>query len=301
MLPGVMIAPFTFEVTAPISEPTDFVAYADIDECLDGTATCSPFATCTNTIGSFTYTCQPGYVDVSGAGSVCEEKHYECPAITVKVSNGEALDFGWRIREMRLYSKDDCSPESEVVANSEKQPITASIYPVSDPNLVPSAGEIAPYNHAREIVRALQCYTKCGSGTYAGARKLSRARRMSILGADWSECGGYDKNTDNEESSTALCATEPTCIEVCNQLPDCAGFYLRTEKSEGKSCVLYTDGSIGDKIVTEVEGSFYTKAYRVILDSSPYEPSHPPFLVYDDNGRSHSMTEAPPYNNTEWR
>jgi hypothetical protein len=294
MLPGTMVSAGTFSVTASITEATDFVAYADIDECAAGTSTCSPFATCTNTIGSFTCTCMPGYVDVSGDGSVCEEKHYECPAISVKVSNGEALDFGWRIREMRLYSSEDCSAASEVA------PGTASIYPVSEPGLVPSAGAIAPFNHPREIVRALQCYTKCGSGTYAGARKLSRARRMSILGADWSECGGYDKNTDNDESSTALCATEPTCIEVCNQLPECAGFYMRDGKGSGgaKSCVLYT--STDDKVTTEIAGSFYTKAYRVVIDSSAYEPSHPPFLVYDDNGRSHSMTEAPPYNNTEW-
>merc|ERR1719159_131122 len=53
-------------------------------------------------------------------------------------------------------------------------------------------------------------------------------------------------------------------------------------------------------VATETAGSFYTKSYRVKIESSPYEPSHPPFLIYDDHGRSHSMTEAPPYNNTEW-
>jgi hypothetical protein len=295
MLPGVMVAAGTYEVKASITKPTDFVAYADIDECMAGTSTCSPFATCTNTIGSFTCMCMPGYVDTSGDGSVCEEKLYECPPITVKVSNGEALDFGWRIREMRLYSSDDCSAESEVA------PGTASIYPKSTtPNTVPAGYEIKPYYHPREIVRALQCFTKCGSGTYAGARKLSRARRMSILGADWSECGGYDKNMDNEESSTALCATEPTCIEVCNQLPECAGFYMREAKGDSKSCVLYTSSDKDLFVQTEILGLFYTKAYRVLLESSPFEPSHPPFLVYDDHGRSHSMKEAPPYNNTEW-
>ena len=39
-------------------------------------------------------------------------------------------------------------------------------------------------------------------------------RETQILGADWSECGGYEKNTDNTEASTALCATEDTCKEV---------------------------------------------------------------------------------------
>merc|ERR1719487_2161170 len=294
MIPGTMVSAGTFSVTASITEATDFVAYADIDECKAGTSTCSAFATCTNTIGSFTCKCNPGYKDVLGDGSECVEKMYECPAITVKVSNGEALDFGWRIREMRLYSSDDCSAESEVA------PGTASIYPVSTPGLVPSAGEIAPFMHPREIVRALQCYTKCGSGTYAGARKLSRARRMSILGADWSECSGYDKNTDNSESSPALCATEPTCIEVCNQLPECAGFYMRDKGGNTgmKSCILYTESD--PKFPMPLEGAFFTKSYRVTIESSPFEPSHPPFLIYDDHGRSHSMTEAPPFNNTEW-
>jgi hypothetical protein len=190
MLPGLPVkgVPGTYEVKASITVPTDFVAYADIDECMAGTSTCSPFATCTNTIGSFSCECMPGYVDVSAdgkVGEVCEEKLYECPAITVKVSNGEALDFGWRIREMRLYSSDDCSPESEVLSKTADGSRTASIYPISTPNFAPAPETaIMPYSHPREIVRALQCYTKCGSGTYAGARKLSRARRMSILGAD---------------------------------------------------------------------------------------------------------------------
>merc|ERR1719387_1934693 len=119
------------------------------------------------------------------------------------------------------------------------------------------SGAIAPFSHPREIVRALQCYTKCGSGTYAGARKLSRARRMSILGADWSECGGYEKATDDSEDSPALCATEPTCIEVCNQLPECAGFYLRDGKGNAgpKSCVLYTDEMLKTMVETE-RGSY---------------------------------------------
>merc|ERR1719163_1459224 len=122
-----MVSAGTFKVAASITEPTDFVAYADMDACMEG------------------------YVDVSGDGTVCEEKHYECPAITVKVSNGEAMDFGWRIREMRLYGDAECSPESEVA------PGTASIYPVSTPNMVPGDPKtIAPYSHPREIVRALQ-------------------------------------------------------------------------------------------------------------------------------------------------
>ena len=40
----------------------------DIDECADGTDTCDPNATCTNTAGSFSCACNPGYM---GDGLVC--------------------------------------------------------------------------------------------------------------------------------------------------------------------------------------------------------------------------------------
>ena len=39
--------------------------------------------------------------------------------------------------------------------------------------------------------------------------------------------------------------------EVCNQLPECAGFYLRTKGSSAKSCVLYTDAALKDMVTTE--------------------------------------------------
>jgi len=45
--------------------------YVDIDECAINTAGCNPKATCTNTIGSFTCTCLPGY---GGDGFTCEGK-----------------------------------------------------------------------------------------------------------------------------------------------------------------------------------------------------------------------------------
>ena len=44
---------------------------ADIDECAEGTHSCSPNAQCDNTDGSFTCTCLPGF---SGDGFTCEGK-----------------------------------------------------------------------------------------------------------------------------------------------------------------------------------------------------------------------------------
>lgn len=41
----------------------------DINECLNATHDCSPYANCTNTIGSFSCECQNGF---DGNGTVCE-------------------------------------------------------------------------------------------------------------------------------------------------------------------------------------------------------------------------------------
>ena len=45
--------------------------YTDIDECTMGTDNCAPEATCTNTEGSFSCTCNQGY---TGNGTVCTGK-----------------------------------------------------------------------------------------------------------------------------------------------------------------------------------------------------------------------------------
>ena len=42
--------------------------YLDINECQLGTDNCSPFATCTDTPGSYQCTCNPGY---TGDGRTC--------------------------------------------------------------------------------------------------------------------------------------------------------------------------------------------------------------------------------------
>jgi len=60
----------------------------DVDECTDGTDDCGPDATCTNTIGSFTCACNPGY---AGDGITCTDVD-ECTDAT-----------------------DDCSPDASCV------------------------------------------------------------------------------------------------------------------------------------------------------------------------------------------
>ena len=45
--------------------------FLDIDECTDSTHNCDTQATCTNSVGSFTCTCNDGY---SGDGTNCTGK-----------------------------------------------------------------------------------------------------------------------------------------------------------------------------------------------------------------------------------
>lgn len=47
-------------------------SFVDIDECSGGTDNCDPNASCENTDGSFTCTCEAGY---SGDGVNCESKY----------------------------------------------------------------------------------------------------------------------------------------------------------------------------------------------------------------------------------
>jgi len=53
----------------------ELIIYDDVDtnECEEGHADCSPHATCTNTEGSFTCTCKPGYI---GNGHICHRKSH---------------------------------------------------------------------------------------------------------------------------------------------------------------------------------------------------------------------------------
>ena len=46
----------------------DLVSFADVDECLLQTHTCSDWAFCTNTVGGYNCSCLPGY---SGDGANC--------------------------------------------------------------------------------------------------------------------------------------------------------------------------------------------------------------------------------------
>ena len=52
----------------PIFQTFSCISLSDINECARRLDTCSDFAVCTNTLGSFECTCFPGY---RGDGQVC--------------------------------------------------------------------------------------------------------------------------------------------------------------------------------------------------------------------------------------
>ncbi|KAI8511658.1 complement activation, classical pathway [Branchiostoma belcheri] len=62
--------------------------FTDNDECTDGSHNCSPNATCTNTPGSFTCSCNSGY---SGDGVICTPR--SCPPLTAP-TNGAMTPTG---------------------------------------------------------------------------------------------------------------------------------------------------------------------------------------------------------------
>jgi hypothetical protein len=269
---------FVVTVTAFGQSPYEVVLLVDTDECAQNP--CHEHATCTNMPGSFECACKEGYTDVHGDGTECMPEMFECPSISVKVSNGNALDFGWRVREMRLYVDEHCS--TEVV-----QPGAAVLYTATS-NKGCTGAEISVSNHAREIIRSNQCYVKCGTGATFAQRRLSIKRRMSISGADWSNCDGYDAAVDSTAASNALCLSQPSCEQACNQLAECSAYTVAAGR-----CFLYSTC----QAKTSSGTTMYTKGSSIRISSSPAFEGHPNSLVYDDYGMddvtddSHLFTE----------
>ncbi|XP_076875586.1 uromodulin-like 1 isoform X2 [Brachyhypopomus gauderio] len=65
--------------SSQFSVDTDSTSITDVDECLQGRADCSPWASCTNTFGSFTCTCYSGFTDANPAraGRTCQARSNE--------------------------------------------------------------------------------------------------------------------------------------------------------------------------------------------------------------------------------
>ena len=72
------------KVKTYLPRPTSsaFGWYLDIDECATNTDDCAdaPSGTCTNTIGSYICTCNPGY---TGNGKICVGKFFTCLLVQV--------------------------------------------------------------------------------------------------------------------------------------------------------------------------------------------------------------------------
>jgi hypothetical protein len=178
-------------ITRPSGMATTLAVAADLDECAMGVAPCSADATCTNTLGGFTCTCNEGF---QGDGLVCEPMTYDCPPLTFRVANGESLDFGWRVREMELFTDDKCTmPVSLGFSDMTIYSATTQATCKEDPS--------PTYSNAKEIVATNNCYLKCGSGMTLRQRRLTKGRRMQISGSDWNNCDGYDPVADATQAT----------------------------------------------------------------------------------------------------
>jgi hypothetical protein len=253
---------------------------ADADECL--LAPCSPEATCTNTIGSYTCVCNEGF---TGDGFTCDLEVFSCPPLTFRVANGDALDFGWRVREMELFTDDKCT---EPVSLGHTDGMT--IYAATDAASCEGTPS-ATYSDKLEIVATNNCYLKCGSGMTLRQRRLTRGRRMSISGSDWNNCDGYDPVEDATSSATALCVSQPTCGQICNQLGSACGGY--TMASDGR-CFVYPTCT-----TTAAAGStVYVKSNDFGITSSKTFEGHPNSLLVDGHGKDDVKDDSPKF--TEW-
>ncbi len=83
-------APRPVDGMCPSGYTLDGGMCVDIDECAQGTSTCSADATCTNTPGGFTCACHPGF---TGDGHTCSRVcsnvlvYADCPAPSTNCSN----------------------------------------------------------------------------------------------------------------------------------------------------------------------------------------------------------------------
>jgi hypothetical protein len=258
---------------------TTLAVAADIDECEQ--MPCSTDAVCTNTLGSFMCVCKEGF---EGDGFTCEPIKYDCPPLTFRVANGEALDFGWRVREMELFTDDKCSmPVS--LGFSDMTIYTAKTLASCTETPSPT------YNNALEIVATNNCYLKCGSGMTLRQRRLTKGRRMQISGSDWNNCDGYDPVADATSSTEALCVSQPTCGQICNQLGSACGGYTMSADSR---CFIYPTCT-----TTATPGmTVYVKSNDFSITSSKTFEGHPNSLLVDGFGKDAEKDDDPTF--TEW-
>jgi hypothetical protein len=258
---------------------TTLAVAADMDECM--MMPCSADATCTNTIGSFTCVCNEGF---EGDGFSCEPVVYMCPPLTFRVANGDALDFGWRVREMELFTDDKCTDPVSLGFSD------MTIYSAST-NAGCTDTPSPTYSNALEIVATNNCYMKCGSGMTLRQRRLTRGRRMQISGSDWNNCDGYDPAQDMTSSTAAICVSQPTCGQICNQLGSACGAYSMAADSR---CFIYPACT-----TTAVAGSTaYVKSNDFSIQSSKTFEGHPNSLLVDGFGKDDKKDDAPTF--TEW-
>jgi hypothetical protein len=83
----------------------DLIVAKDLNECKTP-GICEENANCVNKKGGFDCICKEGWVS-DGKGHCIASEAYASPLV-VRVENDVELPWGWRIKEMELFSDDDC-------------------------------------------------------------------------------------------------------------------------------------------------------------------------------------------------
>jgi hypothetical protein len=111
-----------FGVTVPAHEAFaafDLVGASDVDDCTEDL--CDPNAVCANMIGKpAVCTCATGYVGDGmkhGDGCALEQHSYDPKNLDyyLRLYHKDKLDFGWRVREIKMYEDEKC--EGPVVSS----------------------------------------------------------------------------------------------------------------------------------------------------------------------------------------
>jgi hypothetical protein len=184
------------QFTAPVTA-ADFYITATVDACMEANP-CDAKATCTNTPeGVFqilepTCTCDPMY---SGDGLTCALKpeFYNQEAGTldfyVKISHMDVMDFGWRVKEIELYSDFDCT--QSISFSSAKLPFPGvpgtSTYDVITSKSDVYTGEFG-YSHYPAPTDLISSGGKGASLFKYGNENLFDGDYSSASGEWWSEC-----------------------------------------------------------------------------------------------------------------
>jgi hypothetical protein len=231
----------------------DIAVAVDNNECLD--SQCDENALCINTLGGSTCECKPGWV-TDGFGQ-CVAVAWKANPLTVRVENDAALAFGWRLKEIELFTDAECK---KPVMQDGKGFFFRRFEDMYCRN----------NNYLPNSVKNDKCETKCKTPS--------------------GQCAGYLKADKN---SQAVCMDVNACVEACAADAACSGvdvhdylprcYFNKKEEDGTDQC---KDDIANDNLGDDVHYALVYKDMHVAASSTSQYEEHPPALAVDGSGHS---------------